>query len=75
MKSVCLSVIVDTACVTGGQQTLSQSVSIEVGMRLVIELSYQFVYFGGLMLALFGTSLPVAHVAPASTGSITPIQD
>lgn len=27
------------------------------------------------MLALFGTSLPVAHVAPASTGSITPDYD
>jgi len=32
-------------------------------------------YFGGLMLALFGTSLPVAQVAPASTGNITPVVD
>lgn len=31
-------------------------------------------YFGGLILALLGTSLPVAQVAPASTGSITPDQ-
>lgn len=32
-------------------------------------------YFGGLTLALLGISVPVAQVAPASTGNTTPVVD
>jgi hypothetical protein len=38
-----------------------------------VDFSRAMSYFGGLILALLGTSLPVAHVAPASTGNITPV--
>jgi hypothetical protein len=38
-----------------------------------VDFSRTISYFRGLILALFGTSLPVAQVAPASTGNITPV--
>lgn len=46
----------------------------EAPLRMAcVDFSNTMSYFGGLILALLGTSLPVAQVAPASTGNITPV--